>query len=145
MLKQKEVICSYCHNILNTTRKSSVGHPNRLWNRLQIGLALVVGVQLYAFTTYAMRPLLDSQAKKPETEVTVALSGTHNNSPSTGTHDAAKMSREEIQAFLCDFTEQKSEALGWTETWDLWRQVFHAASRTRTPRAQLQARVIYFD
>ncbi|MEM7495575.1 MAG: pentapeptide repeat-containing protein, partial [Myxococcota bacterium] len=31
----------------------------------------------------------------------------------------------EIRQFLCEFTEQKSRELGWTEAWEWWREVFH--------------------
>ncbi len=74
-------------------------------------------LQLYAATIYAVQPSeaiikLDTLIKQLE-------------NPSVDEQQTEVLSDQEIQQYLCEFTERKSEQLGWTESWRWWRKIFH--------------------
>ncbi|MEM7403173.1 MAG: hypothetical protein AAF310_04080, partial [Myxococcota bacterium] len=87
-------------------------------------------MQFVALPIYAMQP----QQQKPQSETSVKLdlqvSGRDKDQLSVADshaepNDQVELSDQEIQQFLCNFTEQKSQELGWSEAWRWWREVYH--------------------
>ncbi len=83
---------------------------------------IVLFAQLCSLNSYGMQPSAIQQKSQSETAVNLDLQPSDQDKDQLNVADAdaksndqIELSDKEIQQFLCNFTEQRSQELGWSE------------------------------